>query len=206
MGEKVSRLFRETMEVVARGSRQQIALLRRAEAEVDVLHSAIIAYLGKLSLANLVEPQPQKLYQSIAIANYLENLGDVIDNNLLDDATRRVELGVAISPSTMAVLTPIHNKVCWAFDRALEALQTGDAAAAADAVKSKAEVGRLADEATAHLARRLTAHEPHRLEAFQVETDIIENLKRLNTLTRRIARLAVQVEGLADAPETATAT
>ena len=51
----------------------------------------------------------------------------------------------------------------------------------------------LAEEATAHIARRLVADEPNRLENFQIETEIIETYKRFNTLTRRIARLAVEV-------------
>ena len=83
------------------------------------------------------------------------------------------------------MLELIHEKVCRAFDLALIALQTGDQSAAREAADSKAEVKRLSDGAAAHLAQRLVADEPNRLTAFQVETEIIENLKRLNTLIGR---------------------
>lgn len=45
-----------------------------------------------------------------------------------------------------------------------------------------------------YVAKRLVASEPNRLAAFQVETDLIENLKRLNTLTRRIARAILEID------------
>lgn len=65
--------------------------------------------------------------------------------------------------------------------------------AAQQAAASKAEVFGVADRAASHLTNRLIATEPNRLAAFQTETEIIENLKRLNTLTRRIARLILEI-------------
>ena len=159
---------------------------------LNALHGAIVTYLGELSQQDLVEPLPKQLYEYISIANYLENIGDVIENNLLADADKRLQLGVAISPSTLRGLRQIHDGVCGAFENVVEALRTGDQTAVRNAEQSKASINVLAEETTAHLAKRLVASEPNRLAAFQVETDIIENLKRLNTLTRRIARLLLQ--------------
>jgi phosphate:Na+ symporter len=196
LAELAQAMLQRTLSVVTTGSPTEIASLARADDDVDALHGAIITYLGRLSQKNLVDPQPQQLYEYIAIANYLENLADIIETNLLDDARKRRKLGIAISRSTMAVLRPIHEKVCWAFDRALKGLRTGDKAAAHDATGSKRAVNDLADAATGHLAKRLVASEPNRLAAFQLETDLIENLKRINTLTRRVARILLQVESL----------
>ena len=58
-----------------------------------------------------------------------------------------------------------------------------------DAIESKSSVNELAEEMTAHIVKRLVADEPARLETFQIETDIIENYRRINTYARRIARL-----------------
>jgi hypothetical protein len=51
-----------------------------------------------------------------------------------------------------------------------------------------------ADDVTAHIATRLIASEPNRLELFQIETDIIENLTRIGTYIRRISRLSLRHE------------
>ncbi len=92
----------------------------------------------------------------------------------------------------MAVLEPIHDQVLRAFDLVINALQSGNHDAAVEAIESKAVINQLGDDATAHLVKRLVAGEPNRLAAFQIETDIIEGLKRINTLTRRIARTLLE--------------
>lgn len=184
--------------VATSGSQRDIANLRQAEEDVDALHGAIILYLGQLSQKDLVEPQTTQLHQFIGIANYLENVGDVIENNVLMEAVKRIRRGVAISPSTVEVLAQVHNKVDWAFERMLESLRSGDPVAASDAIESKSAVNELADRATSHLSKRLVAYEPNRLAAFKVETDILENFRRINTLTRRIARLLIRATQKAD--------
>jgi len=120
---------------------------------------------------------------------------------VLSDAVKRMRLAVVVSPATIDVLRTVHEKVCWAFDRALQALRDGDQVAAHAAAESKIEVNESAEKATSHLAKRLVAYEPNRLAAFKVETDIIENLKRINTLTRRIARLVLQGNETSEAVE-----
>jgi phosphate:Na+ symporter len=85
----------------------------------------------------------------------------------------------------------MEQEVHRAFLKTLAALETGDIGEALDAIESKGTVNGLAAEATAHLAQRLVADAPSRVEAFEIETDIIENLRRINTYCRRIARLTI---------------
>jgi phosphate:Na+ symporter len=73
-------------------------------------------------------------------------------------------------------------------------LAKSDLTAAREAIESKSKVNELSEVATSHLARRLGAYEPNRLAAFKVETGIIEDLRRINTLTRRIARAVLEIE------------
>lgn len=154
-----------------------------------------------LSQKNLSPAQVGQLYQYIGVANYLENVGDVIENNVLTDAAKRIRLGVNISPATVDALRKVHNKVCWALDRALDALRDSDQSAAHQAVESKTTVNELAEKTMAHLVKRLVAYEPNRLVAYRVESDIVENLKRINTLTRRIARVVLAENETRDSKE-----
>jgi phosphate:Na+ symporter len=181
-------ILQRSLRVAMVGTRADVAVLRQADDDVDNLHGAIVTFLGQLSQQNLDRPQSRRLYELFGIANYLENIGDVVESSLLEDAGKRLDKGVNVSQSTMEVLRPIHEKVLWAFDRMLAGLRDGDVDAAHEAADSKAAVNSLADAATDHLAKRLVAGEPNRLPAFQIETDTTENLKRVNTLTRRIAR------------------
>ena len=191
LGDIVGGMVRRSIKVVTEGTEEDAASLARLDDDIDTLYEEIIRFLGKLSQRNLVTPQPQQLSNYIAIANYLENIGDVIKRDLLDVLHKRVSRGLRISPATLHILDPLHHEVCEAYGKAIAALESGDAGSAIDAIESKGTVNSLADEATAHLAKRLAADEPDRLENFHIETDIVEHLRRVNTFTRRIARLVL---------------
>ena len=100
-------------------------------------------------------------------------------------------MSVFVSESTQSVLEPIEEEVHRAFQKTLKALGTAYGIGDEFVVESKGVVFELAAEATSHLAHRLVADAPSRVEAFEVETDIIENLRRINTYCRRIARLTI---------------
>ncbi|RMF42279.1 MAG: Na/Pi cotransporter family protein [Planctomycetota bacterium] len=190
----VGHMLDRALVVVIQGDSRDIEELSRVDDDIDQLHAAIIEYLGRLSRTKLSKSQSNRLYAFIAIANYLENCGDVIDENLLDIARKRLRRRVRVSPSTQAVLRPLHRRVREAFTQVQRGLADADLAASRSAADSKSEVYRLADQAASHLAQRLVADEPNRLDAFRTESDIIEHMKRINTLTRRIARLLIEID------------
>ncbi|WP_442510356.1 Na/Pi cotransporter family protein [Novipirellula sp. SH528] len=194
LGELSQNLLKQSLAVATQGSRRDIARIREKVDDVDHLHGEIITFLARLSQKSIMDPQSNQLYRYIGIANYMENVGDVVENNVLTDATKRIQSNVAVSPGTIEVLSTVHKQVCWAFDRLVTALRERDFEAARDAAESKTEVNKIAEKAAFHLAQRLVAYEPNRLASFKVETDIIENLKRINTLTRRIADVVLENE------------
>ena len=193
LGGMVRDMLARSLHVTVSGTESEVARLQRADDDIDTLYGESIRYLGKLSQGNLVHNQPQQLSDFVGIANYLENIGDVIEKDLLDVARKRLRNGTSISPSTSAKLEPIGEKVLEAFEKALASLATGERDDALEAIDSKQMVNDLAQEATAHLAKRLVADEPDRLEAFQIETDIIEHYRRINVYSRRIAKLCLKL-------------
>ena len=193
LGGMIRAMLARSLHVVASGNNYEITSLGHANNDVDVLYQEIIHYLGKLSQQELVQQQPQQLSQYIGIANYLENIGDVIEKDLLSAARKRIGNDVPVSPSTLAHLSALDAEVRETFDKTLTALESGDQAAALEVLESKQAASDLAKAATAHIANRLVAKEPGRLEAFHVETDIIEIFRRLHIYTRRITKLWLEM-------------
>jgi len=191
LGTMVNSMLQRSLRVTTRGSPDDAAGLERADDDVDAIYEAIIDYLRKLSQQELLAPQSQQLQDFLGIANYLENIGDVIEKDLLVVARKRQRKGLVISKETMDRLDALAAEVCRSFDDAFAAIADSDSARALDVLESKAVVVTLADEAGAHILDRLVADAPQRIDTFQIETDIIEIYRRLNTLTRRIARLSV---------------
>ena len=189
----------QSLQLATSGGEREIAAISRLDEDIDSLYGEIIRFIGKLSQKDLIGEQPQELSNFVGIANYLENVGDLVDKEIVSVAHKRLRADLTVSPSTLDRLRSLYEEVCRSFDSALSALETGEQQPALDAIESKAEVNELASAATAHLAKRLTVDEPKRLEAFQIETDIIENFRRINTYIRRIARLSLASHSAATA-------
>jgi phosphate:Na+ symporter len=195
LGGMIQQMLSRAMHVAASGTHEEAEAISKMDDDVDTIYGEIIRFLGRLSQKNLVQPKPQQLSRYVGIANYLENMGDVIEKDLLGVMRKRLALGVAISPSTLEALRPIADKMCQAYDQALNALKETNLEDALEAIESKSVVNELVEEASAHIAKRLVADEPDRLVMFHIEADIIENYRRLNTYTRRIAKLTLEAFG-----------
>ena len=195
VGGLVDDMVHRSLHAAMRGTEEDARQLSKADDDVDALYEKIIVFLGDLSQRELVGKQSEELSRFVGIANYLENIGDVISKDMLAVLHKRQSMSVFVSESTQAMLEPIEQEVHRAFQKTLAALESGDIGEALDTIESKSIVNELAAEATSHLAHRLVADAPSRVEAFEIETDIIENLRRINTYCRRIARLTIDHHG-----------
>ena len=200
LAETVEAMIANALHATLFGSTADTDRLSAADDDVDTLYNEIVRFLGKLSQRNLVAGQPQQLNDFVGIANYLENIGDVIEKDLLSIAAKRRRLGIDIDEAVKESLGALERDVQDAFAKVIVAIETGDASAALEVLESKTAVRDLADAASSQFAQRLAGGETRDLEMFQVETELVEVYRRLNTLSRRIARLSVDAT-LAETPD-----
>ena len=196
MGERVRTMLHRILPAVFEGEKEALLAIRAMDEAVDVLHGRIIVYLGQLSRAGLREEESKKLVTLMEAANDLENIGDVIETNLVTQGMQRLEEGIRISDATRDVLASFHKTIQKALELALQAVGQQNAEAARAVVAMKEAVNALADSAALHEAQRLVADEPRRLEAYAIEVDILKNQKRVYYFAKRMARgVLVGTEG-----------
>jgi phosphate:Na+ symporter len=196
MGERVRTMLTKALPAVVSGDREDLMALKAMDEAVDVLHGRIIVYLGQLSRAGLREADSRELVTLMEAANDLENIGDVIETNLVTQGMERLEDGIRISEATQEVLAGFHKTVQKALELALQAVSQQNAEAAHAVVSMKEAVNALSDSAAFHGAQRLVADEPRRLETYTLEVDILKNQKRVYYFAKRMARgVLVGVEG-----------
>jgi phosphate:Na+ symporter len=188
MGEKVRAMVSLILPAVFKGDREELLGVRARDETVDLLHGHIITYLGHLSRGGLGEEDAWRLVSLMEAANDLENIGDVIETNLVTLGLQRLDEGIQVSAATREVLEGFHKTVTRALDLALQAVSQRNVEAAEAVVAMKDAVNALADSATLHSARRLVADEPRRLEAYTLEVDIFKNQKRIYYFAKRMAR------------------
>ncbi len=194
MGDIAARIVHRAPEIVTVGTREQLDHLREADDDVDALHGAIVTYLGRLSQANLTSAQTEQLQDQIAIANYTENMADVVETNLVQLGLHRLESEVDMSVGTREQIARLSTRVVQAVETVVEAVRTSDVALAKEVIAAKPEVSKLAEEAHLHLMQRLVADAPHRRQAFAIESELVETLKRIYYNAKRIAKSIADVK------------
>ena len=203
LGAVAVEMLRKAFDPVTRGSESQLRELREMDNEVDELHAELITYLSRLSRQSLSEAQSERLSEYITVANNFESIGDLIETNMVDAGLKRLKDEHTVSDSTLEALRDLHEKVTECAAQSLEAFAANDRAAALAVIDSKAQIGQLGQQAESHLTRRLAADEPRRLEAFRLESEIVESLKRAYYFAKRISKWVTTDESEGAAPEEA---
>lgn len=188
MGERVQNMMSRTLPAILAGNKETLQDIERMDDDVDILQGYILTYLGKISRLSLTGHQTQALMRLMEAVNDLENIGDVIETNLVVLGRKRIDQGVSIGQPTRQVLTGFHNAVTKAVWSAIQAVSQKDEPAARTVTSMKQEISRIADSAAAHQAMRLVAAEPKRIPAYTIEVDIIEKLKRIYYFAKRMAK------------------
>ena len=156
---------------------------------MSILHGHIVKYLGKISSGKLSDEESSEVMKLLPVANHLEQIGDVIETNLVKIGRQRIEEEVVVSEPTRAVIERYHNQVARALKTAIKAISEEDKEAALMVKEMKQEMAELAEETARHEVGRLVVDEPNRLQTFTREMEMIENLSRIYRLCRKIARV-----------------
>lgn len=188
MGEQVQDMMSRSLPAILSGDREALYEVERMDDRVDMLYAQIIDYLGKISRQSLTDAQTKELIRLMEAVNNLENIGDVIETNLVVLGLERIDQGVSISAPTREVLSEFHQAVNRAVEAAVQAVVQKNEIAARRVIAMKQDVSRIADSAAIHQAQRLVVEEPNRIPAYTIEVDIIEKLKRIYYFAKRMAK------------------
>ncbi len=130
----------------------------------------------------------------MAAVNDLEQIGDVIEVSLVDLGEKRVRKGLKISAATQKVINTVHHVVSDALKAAVRAVVEEDNDFATRVISMKTDINRLVEQADMHQAQRLVSEDSGKFEAYSVEVDIIEKLKRIYYHAKRMAKTVVETE------------
>ena len=197
-GEHVRDMMERALPAILHGGTEKLDQVKSMDDAVDNLHGQIVTHLGQLTRQELSGEQTDEVLHLLEATNSLENIGDIIETNLVLLGRSRIEASLSVSEPTEEILKAFHTAVLRAFDDALLAVAQKNSGAAKRVVEMKQSIDHLADSAAMHEAQRLVAEEPNRLRAYTIEVDILNNFKRIYYFTRRMAR-SVSNESVAEA-------
>ncbi len=188
MGETVHEMLERIMPAIIAGDREGLEAVRRMDDAVDILYAATVEYLGKISKQPLSEDEMKEFLRLMEAVINLENIGDIVETNLVVLGYDRIDQSIAVSPLTQEVLNSFQAAITKAVQAAVVAVAQRSETAAQTVVGMKSEINRIADSAALHETRRLVAEEPNRIPAYTLEVDIIEKQKRIYYFAKRMAK------------------
>jgi len=203
LGSLVENMLETALPAVVAGGEDELKRLAQMDTDVDILHGHIIKYLGKISVRELSDAESAEVMQFIQIANHLEQIGDIIETNLVRIGLQRIEEGVVVSDATRSVIERFHKEVSAAFGAAMKAVREEDLEAALAVKNMKKDIAELAEKTARYELSRLVADEPNRLQTFTREMEMIESMSRIYRLCRKIARTQWKEGSASELPEAA---
>ncbi len=203
LGDKVEDMLEASLPTVVTGSAEDLHDLAHMDSDIDILHGHIVRFLRDISAQELAPEESKDVMDLLLVANHLEQIGDIMETNLVTIGRRRIEEEIVISDATRAVLERYRSEVSAALITAVEAVKNEDQAAALRVKGMKKNMAELAEQTARHEVDRLVANEPNRLHTFTREMEIIENLSRIYRICRKIAKTEWPTAADAPLPEAA---
>ena len=179
MGDLIEMMLRQTNVALMTDDRRLVADIERMDNAVDKLHEAIKLYVTKITRESLDDRESRRAMEIIAFAINLEHIGDIIDKNLMELATKKIRNRLSFSDEGAAELEDFHRRVMESFKLALSVFISGDLKIARQLVEEKVAV-REAERAAAesHFAR-LREGRAASVETSSLHLDILRDLKRI---------------------------
>ena len=196
MGEVVEEMLAGVPDSVFVGNVDEATRIREMDDQVDSLYAAIARYLSMVGRENLTEKNADELVALATANSEIENIGDIVETHLHHLATVCDANNIEFTEEELAILKEYHTKVFNAFKETVVAIEHDRRETAEKVIESEEDIvggmEKLFIERQGQFMRE--DHTPEQMAAFTLETDIMENLKRIYEHTKRIARLVMRQE------------
>jgi phosphate:Na+ symporter len=178
------------------GLRADLEEVVAMDEQVDTLQKHILHYLGRIRRSPLIEAESDDFIAVMSASDYLESIGDTIETNLVEAGQKMINRGIAPSETAEELLDQLYTSVDRGLEAAIRGIRDDDPGAAREVLALKPEIALRLERVLQHQAVRLGAQDPKRPAIFRVEMAIGDGLKRIYTLSKRIAKMSLP----ADAP------
>ena len=162
--------------------------------QVDVLQADILEYLAELRRRELTDEQSDDFLTLMTAADNIESIGDVIETEFVALGMKLLDQNLQASDTVREMLTSLHATVLRALEATVRAVRDNDQKAAQEVMTLKDEVHRRVDEALQYQVEMIGVKDPQHLERMRLEMEVLDKLKRIYALAKRIAKTILPTE------------
>jgi phosphate:Na+ symporter len=181
MGDLVEVMLRKVMAAITTNDRALVDQVSRMDNAVDGLDEAIKLYLTRLTRGSLDEREGQRAMEIISFAINLEHIGDIVDKNLSELATKKIKRRFQFSPEGAEELSAFHKRTMDSLRIAFGVFMSGDVGEARKLLAEKASLRNAELAATERHLDRLREGRPETIETTSLHLDVLRDLRRIHS-------------------------
>ena len=181
MADVVQAMLRDTVEVFRTDNQALLEDVEKRDDQVDFLEREIKLFLARLERQAMGPDLSRKEIGLISFIGNLENIGDIIDKNLMELARKKLYQGRRFSEAGWAEILDFHALVGKNLERAIAAFAANDRALAQEVLDQRPLMrARERELRESHLGR-LRAGLAESIETSEIHLDVLTNLKRISS-------------------------
>ena len=181
MGDLVEVMLRKVMTAIMTNERTLVDQVSRMDNSVDSLDEAIKLYVTRLTRGSLDEREGHRAMEIISFTINLEHIGDIIDKNLSELATKKIKRRFQFSPEGAEELAAFHKRTTDSLRIAFGVFMSGDVNEARKLLAEKALLRNAELAATERHLDRLREGRPESIETTSLHLDVLRDLRRIHS-------------------------
>jgi phosphate:Na+ symporter len=200
MGEIASDMLTTLWLAYQTRSRDMVDEAVKMDDKVDVLSEQILEYMSEIQQESLSDESSHTLQALMSATINIESLADVVETELAEICKKYIDYGLEESDETVTLFAEFTKTVLDAFDKLVEAIKNNDENAAAEVILVREHVRHSVDQILKNQASRIGIQTSKQLLLVRLELEMVDHIRRIYTLTKRVARdfipeeLAVKAE------------
>ena len=181
MGDIVEIMLRKVMDAMMTNDRALVGQVSQMDNSVDSLNEAIKLYVIKLTRGSLDDREGRRAMEIVSFAINLEHIGDIIDKNLSELATKKTKRKFQFSAEGAEELSAFHRRTMESLRAAFGVFMTGDPYEARKLLTEKAALRNIELDATERHLDRLREGRPETIETTSLHLDVLRDLRRIHS-------------------------
>ncbi|MDA0997226.1 MAG: Na/Pi cotransporter family protein [Proteobacteria bacterium] len=187
LGDEVRKMLARTFDVFQSNDSKVVQEIEKSDDVIDRLHEAIKLYLTRLSREELDAKESERTVEILGFTTNLEHIGDIIDKNLMELATKKIKRKASFSGAGVKELSIFHRRILGNLDLALNVFMSGDIDLARKLLREKVSIRDLEREYVESHYRRISEGRPDSIETSALHLDVLRDLKRINSHLTSVA-------------------
>jgi phosphate:Na+ symporter len=181
MADVVQGMFRDAIVVFRTNNRELLEDVERRDDQVDYLEREIKIFLTRLGREAMSADLSRREVALLSVVVNLENIGDIIDKNLMELARKKVYQARRFSEAGEAEIVEFHAMIGKNLERAIAAFAASDRTLAQEVLDQRPLVRQRERELRESHLSRLRAGLAESLETSEIHLDVLTNLKRISS-------------------------